>query len=386
MIRRCALCSSTLQILAQDQWHIPGLGKKIIGFSHCPDCGMIQQSPTVTPDEMTHFYKTTAVYNCFSDNYKPTEEKIISVTRNINDLLGLAGNVPKTVFQVGCSDGYTLSRYQEAGADSVLGIDPSEFNRKIAKIFYNIDSVCMEFEEFETDQRYDLAILTHVLEHLYDPKLILTKCNEFLHPGGWLLAEVPLLEKEEYFPTGYLSFEHINYFTADLFTQMIEACGFEIQLQTKLYKACRYPVVTVIAKKFKSPNFQYKYRQDRNSAGVINRFLNFDKSEWLRINNHLLKNIKIGSDIFLWGAGIHTSQLLCNTDIKKNYNIRYMLDNSETKWGKEIANIECRKPSLNIFKNGDIVVISTRASEEEVYQALYNQYGDTIELIKLYNL
>ena len=63
-----------------------------------------------------------------------------------------------------------------------------------------------------------------------------------------------------------------------------------------------------------------------------------------------------------------------------------MLDNSETKWGKEIANIECRKPSLNIFQNGDIVVISTRASEEEVYQDLYNQYGDTIELIKLYNL
>lgn len=386
MIRRCALCESTLQILTQSQWNIPGLSSKTIGFSHCPHCGMVQQSPTVTQCEMTRFYKTTAVYNQYSENYKPIDERTKAVSRNINNLLEIAETMPKTVFQVGCSDGYTLSRYREAGAEYVMGIDPSELNQKIAKSFYKIDSVCMEFEAFETDQRFDLAILTHVLEHLYEPKIALAKCNEFLHQDGWLLAEVPLLEKEEYFPTGYLAFEHINYFTADLFSQMIESCGFEIQMQTKSYKTCRYPVVTVIAKKISNPISDYKYQQDKNSKGVVERFLKTDQSDWFRINDLLLKNIKIGSSIYLWGAGIHTTQLLCNTDINKNYRIKYMFDNSETKWGKEIDGIECRKPNLNMFQSGDIVVISTRASEEEVYQDLYHQYGDIIRLVRLYDL
>ena len=384
MIRHCALCTSELQIITKSQWNVPGLGRKDIGFSHCPRCGMVQQSPTVTQREMTHFYQTTAVYNRYSEDYSPADEKIMAVSRNIYDLLELAGNMPQTIFQVGCSDGYTLSRYRDAGADSVLGIDPSKFNQKVAKHFYGIDSVCMEFEQFETEQRFGLAILTHVLEHLYDPKLTLEKCNKFLYPGGWLLAEVPLLEKEEYFPTGYLSFEHINYFTANLFSQMIESCGFEIQLQTKLFKAFRYPVVTIIARKSTNNCQYYEYQIDRGSKEIIERFLKVDHSNWIRINDRLLENIKIGSEIFLWGAGIHTTQLLSNTNIDKSYQIKCIFDNSETKWGKKIAGIECRKPTPDMFQPGDIVVISTCASENEVYQDLFDKYGDNLHLIRLY--
>ena len=47
------------------------------------------------------------------------DEQIKFITRGI-------GYLPKKVFQVGSSDGYTLNTFREKGSDDVFGIEPTQ--------------------------------------------------------------------------------------------------------------------------------------------------------------------------------------------------------------------------------------------------------------------
>ena len=53
-------------------------------------------------------------------------------------------------------------------------------------------SVCISpFSEYQTDQKFDLITMFHVLEHLENPVRDLTYLGQFLKPGGKLVIEVP---------------------------------------------------------------------------------------------------------------------------------------------------------------------------------------------------
>lgn len=47
------------------------------------------------------------------------------------------------------------------------------------------------FEEFETDEKYDFILASHVLEHVIHPKKLIEKFAKVLRPGGRVFAAVP---------------------------------------------------------------------------------------------------------------------------------------------------------------------------------------------------
>lgn len=381
-IRTCVLCGAEIEPLQSQSWFIPRLGERQIGFGSCRKCGLVMQSPSVCSTEMMHYYKTTAVYTKKDEQYEPTEEKRLSVRRNISDITNLAGTMPYSVFQVGCSDGYTLSQYRQHGASYVTGVDPSKMNNEVAKNIFGVHTIESDIEHFSTDEKFDLVVLTHILEHLYEPKSVLEKCASFQEQDAWLLAEVPLLEREDLFPTGYFSFEHINYFSEPLFCSMIEQCGYEIELVSKVYRDYRYPAITVIAKKGEAKN---TLRKDTHSRTILQNFIHGERASWNKISERVSKKVTESESIYLWGAGIHTAQLLANTDIQKKYGIINLVDSSETKWGLSIQGIKCVSPHELDISICNTIVISTCASEDEVYRDLQQRYGENVSLVRLYH-
>lgn len=55
----------------------------------------------------------------------------------------------------------------------------------------NVRKFCAYFEEYETNEKYDTIIMSHVLEHIEDPILVLKKIYDWLQPDGVFLASVP---------------------------------------------------------------------------------------------------------------------------------------------------------------------------------------------------
>lgn len=57
--------------------------------------------------------------------------------------------------------------------------------------FINVKKYHAYFEDFETSTTYDTIVMSHVLEHIADPLLVLRKINKWLKPGGVFIAAVP---------------------------------------------------------------------------------------------------------------------------------------------------------------------------------------------------
>ena len=89
--------------------------------------------------------------------------------------------------------------------------------------------------------------------------------------------------------------------------------------------------------------------------------------------------------MILWGAGIHTSQLLAKTPILDFCGIEKIVDSDQQKWGETIAGIPVSSPA-DIQPSPDVVIVmSTFASEGEVYEATSGLRGQGVRVIRLYS-
>jgi ubiquinone/menaquinone biosynthesis C-methylase UbiE len=79
------------------------------------------------------------------------------------------------------------------------------------------------------DQTYDLAIVSHVIEHVEEPRVLL---REAARVARWVVVEVPLERNTmlrgdfRWTDTG-----HINFYDAVLIRQLIQSCGLTVAIQ-----------------------------------------------------------------------------------------------------------------------------------------------------------
>jgi len=97
------------------------------------------------------------------------------------------------VIDVGCGHGSNSFPVASLGHE-VLGIDVSKeaIDFAISKNSYrNVRFIIHNLCEKSLEERFDFAICSEVLEHLYDPLSLLKEIAEILEPGGILLITVP---------------------------------------------------------------------------------------------------------------------------------------------------------------------------------------------------
>lgn len=97
------------------------------------------------------------------------------------------------VLDLGCGDG-TVTQRVARKAKRVIGIDVSRECIKYARKYNNgpnVEYLNIPIENYDFPLEFDLILLYEVIEHLYNPKLILKKCNESLKDIGILILSTP---------------------------------------------------------------------------------------------------------------------------------------------------------------------------------------------------
>ena len=382
--RPCFLCGGTGGWQVFDEtWDVVGIGPVRIGIRVCSDCGMVLQDPVVGQSELERYYNSFSNYTNPGRCGKPSNRKIQGVARQIAfvESLGATGG---RAFQMGCSNGYTLSAFRDRGWD-VDGIDPSSAAADIARKLYGLTIRIGFFEDVALDSTYDLVIATHILEHLMDPVKSLRKMLGLLRDDGLMLVEVPCLTRPDLWPNGYFAFEHLQYFSEVSLQNCLKAAGFEVVAREILCDVDRYPVICVGARRAESQPVQ---RQNDFSAAysVVQEYVERERREgWGRISEMLARELAAAGRVVLWGAGIHTSQLLAKTPILDLCRIEGIVDSDPQKWAKTIADIPISSPA-DIEPSRDlVVVISTLASEGEVYEATSRLREQGVRVVRLYS-
>lgn len=109
----------------------------------------------------------------------------------------------RTVLDVGCGSGYHLWRMRGAGADFVVGIDPSQlFYSQFCAIKHfnpdpNVHLLPIGIDDMPKLQAFDTVFSMGVLYHRKSPIDFLQQLKNQLRPGGQLVLETLVVEGDE---------------------------------------------------------------------------------------------------------------------------------------------------------------------------------------------
>ncbi len=100
--------------------------------------------------------------------------------------------------------------------------------------------------------------------------------------------------------------------------------------------------------------------------------------------NPLIDNWKkTKQKIIIYGAGTHTSELLKHTKISYT-NLISLVDNNPILQNNNFLGYSVNEPNFEKLKP-DVIIISARGWEQEIFDSLKLQRSKNIEVISLYN-
>lgn len=206
---KCIICNNDLnnQIFKIKELQL-GLGD-VFDYQLCDKCGSMQLLDP--PADFSKYYPNADYYS-FKLEMKTLKRNFFTAVQasyilyRKNKLLGglacIGYKIPEfyywmmntgvqftdAILDVGCGNGSLLTRLFKMGFSNLTGIDPFINNNHdygAIKIYKN--------EIFDLDQKFDLIMMHHSLEHMFDPIRALKKAWQLLNPEKHLLVRIPIM-------------------------------------------------------------------------------------------------------------------------------------------------------------------------------------------------
>lgn len=143
----------------------------------------------------------------------------------------LPDNKNAKILDIGCGIGITLNHLKNLGYNNLKGIDISE--EAVAYCLKkNLDVEKNEILEYcnSSAEKYDLIIMSHVLEHIEKDKTIEILKNirgKLLNENGALCLAVPNAQSNTGAYWAYEDFTHYTLFTSGSLIYVLKAAGFK---------------------------------------------------------------------------------------------------------------------------------------------------------------
>ena len=135
------------------------------------------------------------------------------------------------ILDVGCGPATVLGLLKEKGFD-VSGVDLSARAAEIAARDFGIDVAVGSVQEanFPSDE-FDVVVLLHVLEHVPNPRDVLTEIFRILKPNGRVVLQVPNIDSLQFSFFGIRWYgldvpRHLIDYSRSSVLRLLRSCGF----------------------------------------------------------------------------------------------------------------------------------------------------------------
>jgi 2-polyprenyl-3-methyl-5-hydroxy-6-metoxy-1,4-benzoquinol methylase len=195
----------------------------------CQSCGMVL-SPAIWQPQSNEMLEE----EWFGEAYQPETSfwvRWFEAWNNRKTLGRLAEvNLPgRRLLEIGVGSGSFLQAAREQGFD-VMGCDLSRAMCERVTRTHGISMYCGPLAGLEGEDRFDVVVMNHVLEHVNDPAAFLRDVQRLLAPGGVAHIAVPNVACWEAWLSGWTSYEpyHLSYFTPGTLRKTVSASGLEV--------------------------------------------------------------------------------------------------------------------------------------------------------------
>jgi len=226
-----------------------GLGHEF-EYQLCGQCGSMQLLDP--PNDFSKYYPNENYYSFKLEMktlkrnfFRTAQASYILYGKNklVGSLLSIGYKIPEfyewmintntqltdAILDVGCGNGSLLTRLYKMGFSDLTGIDPfinENHDYGPIKIYRK--------EIFELNEKFDLVMMHHSLEHMFDPLKVLKKAWQLLNNGKRLLVRIPVMgnygwQRYKNYWCGIDAPRHIFIPSEKGMRMLIEQAGFSVE-------------------------------------------------------------------------------------------------------------------------------------------------------------
>ncbi|NEV60553.1 class I SAM-dependent methyltransferase [Thiorhodococcus minor] len=325
----------------------------------CAGCGMVYNRPDGGPHALLAYYRANDHYATSQTPGSGGEsEGERRRYRRLFDCLGLGkGDAVRTVLDVGCGKGGWLEWLYRAGSSQLIGIEASDACRESIQCRGLVD-VYPGVADVPDDAGADLVVLSHVLEHLYDPLAELRMLVEKSADDARFFIEVPnaLAMLESVLPWSWLFFEHINHFTERSLRTLAQRAGLEVSRSGQWSFDPDH-----------GAKCECLYLVCRARGGTDKRPASIDDDWWRALDVRLparplaaaqvAEMLSTSGRLALWGCSQY-AMLIMGMHEEIRARLAMLFDASPAKIGRRVAGMEIRSPAeLTCLTDDDLLLL-----------------------------
>jgi len=209
---------------------------KTFNLSGCSTCRCLFIDPLPGESEIAGFYPTQYWWKASSGILKALEGiyRKMALRDHVAFICDAAPHSASRLLDVGCGSGTLLGLLKQRGFH-VRGFDSSSEAAGIAKSESDVDVVVgtrLQDAGFAAGS-FDLVTLFHVMEHVTDPRSVLSEVRRILRPEGRLVLQVPNIESWQFRLFGVRWYgldvpRHVINYSTHAMRGLLEQSGFKI--------------------------------------------------------------------------------------------------------------------------------------------------------------
>ena len=314
----------------------------------CPDCEFVYADTRGNSSDYDKYYSHFSKY---TDQATSTggggHSKDLERLEKMAD--AISQHVPNRgakIVDIGCANGGLLGALKSRGFLSLLGVDPSEACVENTKKLFHVPACQGWLNALPPEcQRVDLAVVSHVFEHVLDLKGAVESLAARLSPNGIFYIEVP--DAARYVeclsaPFQDFNVEHINHFSVSSLANLMKACGFDaLCVETKLLEASEgvpYPALFGFFRRSAAEVQGSGWLRSPEFRKAMNSYITQSSERLRAIDGKLASSIT--ESVYVWGKGQLTFKLLAVTCLRGSVVIAFVdgnpLNHGKTIHGKRI--------------------------------------------------
>lgn len=201
----------------------------------CKKCGLIYSNPRPKQSIISSYYPDE--YWDIDNQNGTIETRLKIFAHRFINKISFKMTIPSKpggkILDIGCGDGKELLKLQEDGWQT-YGVEISDLAAEYVRENYglNVFTGIVEDAGFG-DEFFDVIILSHVVEHLSDPKTTLAEINRILKKDGILVISAPNANSFEakHFEKYWIGWDlprHFYHFTPNTITSLLGKLGFVV--------------------------------------------------------------------------------------------------------------------------------------------------------------
>lgn len=226
----------------------------------CDNCGLVFLNPQPSDDELARIYGANYFLGSDSEEGRQAvgEIKRATAALYLSEIRRYRGPEPGRLLEVGCGDGDFLE-LAEAGGWQVTGIEYSAAAcGKTRQRLKSGEVLCGELQQLRLpDARFDLCVISDVLEHVRSPLGFLSEIHRVLKPGGMLFVATPSIDSwsARFLRQKWMEFkaEHLTYFDRQTLQTALFKSGFRDVIVQPGWKILNFDYVRKHFERFPVP-------------------------------------------------------------------------------------------------------------------------------------